>query len=573
MSSGDAPPIASGVECSGIYFPFLWQIVEPEMSSGDAPPIAFGVECNGNAERTIYLTNSTQRITSNAPPIASGVECNGNAGITIPLTNLTPRSSSAKSKRHRGAEPKAPRKIGATAATSKRSRLSDPKSDNYSDSDWEEDGDKAEAGGGVDIAHCGTAAVNVIVSDVAGRSVSPITAVQDDVNPNVYLGTADPMETDAAVDRSADPKIVAHRSLFYDQIVQHYKSTNNRAMMSRKAMDELVLLIKGEKKSKSSSDYMLKRDYAIDTFGEAHYSVVLRKDVLDKEEVDLGQLPRYCCYEDLFDAIYKCHVDQEGHSGIRKTEAAVKRHYVNISRAMVDKFIAACCCQLDRKHPAKPDDIKPIISSRFNSRGQVDLINMTAYPDGEMGWILHYQDHHDKMSYLRAMPNKEAKTVALELLPLFLMQGAPVILQSDNGREFVANVITELMKLWKECKIVHGSARHPQSQGSVERANADVESMIMQWMDDHNTTNWTWGIQFIAHKKNNRYHEGVKQIPYVLCYGQACRVGLSKMNLPAALMSTLTTEEDLERVLNEATVVVSSLRGNHAICSTCRNYL
>jgi hypothetical protein len=209
-------------------------------------------------------------------------------------------------------------------------------------------------------------------------------------------------------------------------------------MMSRKAMDELVLLIKGEKKSKSSSDYKLKCDYAIVTFGEAHYSVVRWKDVLDKEEVDLGQLPHYCCYEDLFDAIYKCHVDQEGHSGIRKTEAAVKRHYVNISRAMVDKFIAACCCQLDRKHPAKPDDIKPIISSRFNSRGQVDLINMTAYPDGEMRWILHYQDHHDKMSYLRAMPNKEAKTGVLELLPLFLMQGAPVILQSDNGREFVA---------------------------------------------------------------------------------------------------------------------------------------
>jgi hypothetical protein len=195
------------------------------MSSGDAPPIAFGVECNGNADRTIYLTNSTQRITSNAPPIASGVECYGNAGITIPLSNLTPRSSSAKSKRHHGAEPKAPRKIGATAATSKRSRLSDPKSDNSSDSDWEEDGDEAEAGGGVDIAHRGTAVVNVIVSDVAGRSVCPITAVQDDVNPNVYLGTTDPMETDAAVDRSADPKIVAHRSLFYDQIVQHYSTT------------------------------------------------------------------------------------------------------------------------------------------------------------------------------------------------------------------------------------------------------------------------------------------------------------------------------------------------------------
>jgi len=67
-----------------------------------------------------------------------------------------------------------------------------------------------------------------------------------------------------------------------------------------------------------------------------------------------------------------------GHSGIRKTENAVKQHYVNIARAMVERFIACCNCQLDRKHPSKPDDIKPIISSTFNSRGQVDLINMMA---------------------------------------------------------------------------------------------------------------------------------------------------------------------------------------------------
>jgi hypothetical protein len=102
----------------------------------------------------------------------------------------------------------------------------------------------------------------------------------------------------------------------------------------------------------------------------------------------------------------------------------LKHHYDNVSRAMVEKFISSCTCQLDRKHPGKPDNVKPIILSTFNSRGQVDLINMTAYPDGAMKWILHYQDH-DKMSYLHALPDK-AKTVAFELLPLFLMQGALV---------------------------------------------------------------------------------------------------------------------------------------------------
>jgi hypothetical protein len=71
-------------------------------------------------------------------------------------------------------------------------------------------------------------------------------------------------------------------------------------------------------------------------------------------------------------------------------------------------LIAACSCQLDHKYPSKPGYVKPIISSTFNSRGQVDLINMIAYPYGPYTWILHYQDIHDKMSYLCAMENKEA---------------------------------------------------------------------------------------------------------------------------------------------------------------------
>jgi hypothetical protein len=59
-------------------------------------------------------------------------------------------------------------------------------------------------------------------------------------------------------------------------------------------------------------------------------------------------------------------------------ETSAKRHYVNVSRSMYEKFNATCSCQLDGKHSAKPDDVKAIISSSFKSRGQVDLINMTA---------------------------------------------------------------------------------------------------------------------------------------------------------------------------------------------------
>ncbi len=117
-------------------------------------------------------------------------------------------------------------------------------------------------------------------------------------------------------------------------------------------MDGLMHMIRGDLSDTSASADKLKRDFAVLVFGD-HYSLVLRKDVLGKEEVDGSTVPRYCCYEDMFDAISKCHIDQEGHSGIHKTESSVRHHYVNISRTMVEKFIASCSCQLDRRHPGQ----------------------------------------------------------------------------------------------------------------------------------------------------------------------------------------------------------------------------
>lgn len=63
-----------------------------------------------------------------------------------------------------------------------------------------------------------------------------------------------------------------------------------------------------------------------------------------------------------------------------------------------------------------------------------------------------------------------------------------MILQSDNGREFVNKIIEGLKEMWDTLKIVHGKPRHSQSQGSVEKANQDVQNMLITWMKT-NTVN------------------------------------------------------------------------------------
>ena len=42
----------------------------------------------------------------------------------------------------------------------------------------------------------------------------------------------------------------------------------------------------------------------------------------------------------------------------------------------------------------------------------------------------------------------------------------------------MCKVVGRIKRLWPGCVIVRGRPRHPQTQGSIERANKDVEEML-----------------------------------------------------------------------------------------------
>ena len=82
---------------------------------------------------------------------------------------------------------------------------------------------------------------------------------------------------------------------------------------------------------------------------------------------------------------------------------------------------------------------------------------------------------------------------------------APSILQSDNGREFVNSVITELSKMWVILKLVYGKPRHSQSQGSLEQTNRDIEDMLPRWLKSNSTAHWGDGQRLVQVMKNKAY--------------------------------------------------------------------
>jgi hypothetical protein len=167
-------------------------------------------------------------------------------------------------------------------------------------------------------------------------------------------------------------------------------------------------------------------------------------------------------------------------------------------------------------------------------RAQIDLVDMSAHPSNGFKYILCAQDHFSNFCRILPLTSKRASEVAYNLLiNFFLVFGAPMILQSDNGREFVNRVIEELVKLWPSLKIVHGRARHPQSQGSVERLNRVVKPLLRLWCETHKMglPNWHIGISFVQYMVNTTVSRSRGVAPYVAVFGQPPVCGIDARHL------------------------------------------
>ena len=268
-------------------------------------------------------------------------------------------------------------------------------------------------------------------------------------------------------------------------------------------------------RKKNPADYALLKRYDVATLGDGQ-TILIKKNSLDP-------YVRYIPVDEIFDRLYDAHVEV-CHGGQKRTHREVKKTVANITREQVALFLSYCVICEERKTIKKRRRMeRPIVSNEYGERGQVDLIDMRSCrtPEGYC-YILQYQDHFTKFSVLRALRSKRAEEVAEEMFDILTLIGAPKILQSDNGAEFVGSPLVDMIKKhWPTTKFVHGSPRYPQSQGSVERANGDVKRMLCGIMRERDTCNWATLLRKVQWTKNTVEHRVIGTTPYESLFGQA----------------------------------------------------
>ena len=203
----------------------------------------------------------------------------------------------------------------------------------------------------------------------------------------------------------------------------------------------------------------------------------------------------------------------------------VNYHFKGIN-AEAKKYLSVCrTCAKNKLLPMTnlPPQI-PIRSYLPNERIQFDLVDIagktrtyTLNNSWHFRYVLVLKDCFSKYCWLFPLVKKDAEKIYYAANFVFQHEGYPEIFQSDNGKEFVAKIVSNFLQT-NHVKIKHGKPYHPQSQGQVENLNKRVKktlSRVLQHLSpDVQGQVWPLFLPGVASLINNTWHSTIDDIPF-----------------------------------------------------------
>ena len=161
-----------------------------------------------------------------------------------------------------------------------------------------------------------------------------------------------------------------------------------------------------------------------------------------------------------------------GHRGVKKTKAILKKKvFWPCFHKDVDTWVKTCIPCQQRKR-ALANTKLPLLPLK-TPLCQFDRISFDIcgpYPVSEDGnkYVLAFCDHWSRFIIACAIPDKTAKTVALTFIKeVILKYGVPLEALSDQAKEFVGEVMSEVVKILNMTRKVTSTYR-PQTDGASE---------------------------------------------------------------------------------------------------------
>ena len=223
------------------------------------------------------------------------------------------------------------------------------------------------------------------------------------------------------------------------------------------------------------------------------------------------------------DVMYFCHGHlTSGHFGKKRSvERMARRYYWPGMSGELMRWIATCpqCC-LNKPGPGmgKLPLSQELFGVRF-ARVAVDIITGFATTLNGNTCMMVVSDYYTKYTRVFPLPDHKAATVAKAFVKGWVLQlGAPLLLHSDQGREFESELWQEMCHYLAICKTRTNPYR-PQSDGQVERFNRTLIEMLKPMVNEHQD-DWDEWSEFVSHAYNGTVHASTNCSPNLLVFGE-----------------------------------------------------
>jgi transposase InsO family protein len=138
--------------------------------------------------------------------------------------------------------------------------------------------------------------------------------------------------------------------------------------------------------------------------------------------------------------------------------------------------------------------------------------------------------------FLRPLKNKDMVTLAVTLLEIFLDVGFPKIIQSDNGTEFVNQLVTTICQTASiDARLI--SAYHARANGLAERFVQTISQSILKLLNGR-IDNWDQQVRPVQYYKNGKIGALHNSTPFALLFARPMNAFYDYRNATSELLST-----------------------------------
>ncbi|HEY1644970.1 MAG TPA: reverse transcriptase domain-containing protein, partial [Candidatus Saccharimonadales bacterium] len=240
-----------------------------------------------------------------------------------------------------------------------------------------------------------------------------------------------------------------------------------------------------------------------------------------------------------------------GHLGRMKTFEKIRsRVYWNNMETDINLWVRTCAkCNAKKRSYTNGQRIQGVfdIPSCPWERVSIDILGPLPVSRSENQYILTVTDHFTCWVEAFALPSTKTEIIAQVFIDEIVCRyGAPKLLLSDQGKNFVGGLAQEIWKMLN-IKKIQTTPYHPQTNGRTERFNHTLTTMLSMYVNE-NQKDWDQFLNYVMFAYRTSIHSLLNESPYYLLFGRNPITPFDAMISGPEVSEFTKTEKDWHKI-------------------------